>query len=101
MRSPNTVSSIASFLAERRIALIGVSRKPQHFSRALFREFLQRGYDIVPVNQAVADIEGRRCFASVRDIDPHVRAALIVTPASATEPVIHQCLAVGISHIWL
>jgi predicted CoA-binding protein len=101
MGTTNTISSISAFLAERRIAVIGVSRNPQHFSRALCREFLQRGYDIVPVNPALADVEGRRCFASVRDIDPPVRAALIVTPAAATDAVVHQCLAAGIPNIWL
>ena len=38
------------FLAQRRIALVGVSRDPRDLSRTLFRELRRRGYDVVPVN---------------------------------------------------
>ena len=38
------------FLAQRRIALVGVSRNPRDLSRTLFRELRRRGYDVVPVN---------------------------------------------------
>jgi uncharacterized protein len=101
MPSINRLSSISSFLAERRIALVGVSRISQEFSRTLLREFLKRGYDAIPVNPAVTEIEGHRCFASLRDIDPPVRAALILTAPKVTESVVHDCLAQGVSHIWL
>jgi predicted CoA-binding protein len=101
MPSTNTLSSISAFLAERRIALVGVSRTSQEFSRTLLREFLKRGYDVVPVNPAVTEIEGRKCFANLRDIDPPVRAALILTGPKVTESVVHDCLAQGVSHIWL
>ena len=42
--------AIDSFLSCRRIAVVGVSRDPKDFSRAVFRAFVERGYDAVPVN---------------------------------------------------
>ena len=42
--------SIDSFLSCRRIAVLGVSRDPKDFSRSVFRAFVERGYDAVPVN---------------------------------------------------
>lgn len=101
MGATNTLSSIAAFLAVRRIAVIGVSRNAQDFSRTLVREFLKRGYDIVPINPAATEIEGRRCFASLRELDPPVSAALIMTSATETDSVVHQCLSAGVSHVWL
>jgi len=44
----------SDFLAQRRIALVGVSRDPRDLSRALFRELRGRGYDVVPVHPQLA-----------------------------------------------
>jgi hypothetical protein len=43
-------AAIARFLAGKRIALVGVSSRTEDFSRALFRELVARGYDVVPVH---------------------------------------------------
>jgi predicted CoA-binding protein len=51
MASQNSsLEIIEDFLAQMRIALIGVSRKPGSFSVPVFQEFCRRGYDVVPVN---------------------------------------------------
>ena len=44
---------IDDFLSRKRLALVGVSRNPQDFTRSMFREFRRRGYDVVPVNPNV------------------------------------------------
>ncbi len=93
--------AIRSFLAQRRIAVIGVSRSPRGFSTVLFREFFKKGYDVVPVNPNAAEIEGVRCFARVQDIEPRPDAALIMLPARAMEPVVKDCVEAGITHVWL
>ena len=45
-----TTGKIEEFLALRRVALVGVSRNPGDFSRSLFHDMCERGYDLVPVN---------------------------------------------------
>ena len=41
---------INDFLAQKRIAMVGISREPRNFSVSLFQELCRRGYDMVPVN---------------------------------------------------
>ena len=65
-----SMERVRDFLSQKRLAFVGVSRQPKDYSRALFREFGARGYDAVPVNPAIAEIEGCRCFARVQDIEP-------------------------------
>jgi len=50
-----TLQDIQSFLDLKRLAVVGVSRNPTDFTRVLFREFRNRGYDAVPVNPAVRE----------------------------------------------
>ncbi|PYX41387.1 MAG: CoA-binding protein, partial [Acidobacteria bacterium] len=54
-----TIHDVQDFLALRRIAMVGVSRDPEDFSRKLFREMCDRGYDMVPVNLVAEEIDGK------------------------------------------
>jgi len=97
----NTLLDIQSFLALHRIAVVGVSRNPKDFTRVLFRDLLQRGYDAVPVNPAVEDVEGLRCYARVADIPAPVDGALLVTKPEVTDQVVRECAEAGIRSIWM
>jgi predicted CoA-binding protein len=97
----NTLEGIHEFLRQKRLAIVGVSQKPQDFSRKLFREFQKRGYDVVPVNPAARDIEGQPCFASVRDVQPPVSAVLLMTNPATTEVVTRDCAEAGVLWVWM
>jgi predicted CoA-binding protein len=88
------------FLASRRIALVGFSRNPRDFSRFLDAEFRKRGIDVVPVHPDGSQMDGRRRFRRVGDIDPPVDGALVMVPASLAEGVARDCLDAGIRRIW-
>jgi predicted CoA-binding protein len=92
---------IDRFLATRRLAFIGVSRNHNDFSRSLFREFLHRGYEVIPVSPALTEAEGRPGYANVRDIRPPVEAALIMTSSAVSEEVVRECAGAGVKQIWL
>jgi predicted CoA-binding protein len=54
-----SLRDITKFLECKRVAFVGVSRDPHHFSRSLWREFLAKGYDPVPVDPQATEIEGQ------------------------------------------
>jgi predicted CoA-binding protein len=89
------------FLSLRRLAFVGVSRNAGDFSRALFRDLVGRGYDMVPVNPHGLEALGRKSFARVQDIKPPVEAALIMTPRAKTEDAVRDCIAAGVRFLWL
>jgi hypothetical protein len=67
-----TIREVEDFLALHRIAMVGVSRNPEDFSRKLFREMCERGYDMVPVNLVAEEIDGRECLENgIRVVDGH------------------------------
>ena len=98
---PSSLEEARAFLASRRIAVVGVSRNERDFSRAVFRELARRGLDVVPVNPALAEAEGRRCYARLREVTPPADAALLMTPPGQTEAVLEDCVAAGIRRVWL
>jgi uncharacterized protein len=97
----SAMQQIREFLGQERLAIVGVSQQPADFSRTLFREFQKRGYDVVPVNPAVRGIEGKPCFASVREIQPPVSTVLLMTSPAVTETVVRDCADAGVERVWM
>jgi len=100
MPAPRHLDAIERFLAVKRLAMVGLSRNPRHFSNVLYKELLRRGYDVIPVNPNAAQIDGCHCFAHVADIQPPVEAALLITPASATDAAVADCAKANVRRIW-
>jgi len=98
---PTTIAEVRDFLNQRRIALVGLSRDPKDFSRMLFREMCNRGYDMVPVNPAASELESRRCFHRVQEIDPPAEGVLIMTAPRDTERVVRDCAEAGTRRVWM
>lgn len=92
---------IQEFLGQKRFAIVGVSQSPKDFSRALFREFRERGYDPVPVNPAAREIEGQPCFSRLQEIQPPVEGVLLMTSPAVTDAVVHDCAEAGIKRVWM
>jgi predicted CoA-binding protein len=97
----SAMSQIQDFLAQQRIAVVGVSRNPKDFSRTLLHEFKERGYDVVGVNPELAEIDGDRCYAHVQEIQPPVSGAILMTPPNVSEQVVHDCSEAGIKRVWM
>jgi len=96
-----SLETIEVFLAQKRIAMVGLSREPKSFSVALFKEMCRRGYDVVPVNPCSAEIQGRRCFRRIQDIQPPVDAALLMTSPKVTNSVVSDCAEAGVRRVWM
>lgn len=96
-----SLETVEDFLAQKRIAMAGISRSPTSFSAILFNELCRRGYDVVPVNPNAHEIQGRQCFARVQDIHPLVDAALLMTSPKATDQVVEDCIEAGVRRIWM
>jgi predicted CoA-binding protein len=96
-----TRADIDEFLALRRIAMVGVSRNPKDFSRTLFRDLCERGYDVVPVNLFADEIDGRETFQCLQVIRPAVEGALLMTTPHTTEQVVRDCADAGIARVWM
>jgi uncharacterized protein len=96
------VQSAQRFLSLHRIAVVGVSRNPRDFSRAVLKAFLERGLDAVPVNPAagVEELGGRRAFPRLSAVSPPVEGALLLVPPAQADAVAAEAIAAGIRHLW-
>ena len=96
-----SLETIESFLAQKQIAMVGISREPHSFSVMLFAELCRRGYDVIPVNPNTPNVLGRRCFARLQETQPPVEAALLMTSPALTDTVVVDCAEAGIRQVWM
>ena len=96
-----TKQQVDDFLALKRLAVVGVSRDPKHFSHVLWQELRQRRYEAIPVNPNTTELDGQRCYARVQEIQPPVDGVLVMTPASETAQVVRDCVEAGVDHVWM
>jgi uncharacterized protein len=96
-----TMEAIRNFLGQKRLAVVGVSHEPRDFSRTVFRALRERGYEAIPVNPRVSDIDGERCFPRVQDVEPPVGGALLMTNSNVTETIVRDCIVAGVKRIWM
>jgi len=88
------------FLAERSIAVVGVSRT-KGFGNMAFRELKKKGYHVYPVNQYATVVEGEKCYCSLNDLPGPVGGVLTVVPPAQTEKVVADCVRLGIRRVWM
>ena len=94
-------ADIDDFYAQKRLAIVGVSRNEKEYSRLVFQELRQAGYDVVPVNPQAQEIEGLRCYASVAEIAPAVDGAMVLLPAEAGASAAREAAGAGVKRLWL
>jgi predicted CoA-binding protein len=91
---------IESFLDEKRIAVVGVSRT-KGFGNVALKVLRARGWQAYPVNAAADLVDGEPCFHSVGQVPGGVGAVVCVVPPLQTEQVVADCQQAGIRKIWM
>jgi predicted CoA-binding protein len=92
---------IDEFFSGKDIGFIGLSRDPKSFSRHVFNDLKQKGYNFYPVNPNAEEIDGTICCKSISELPENVDRLFIATPKPATDDVIDEALGGRFGHIWL
>jgi uncharacterized protein len=99
---PAMKEAAAEFLARKRVAVTGVSRKPQgHGSNTVYQRLRQRGYEVFAVNPYADQVEGDTCYHDLRSVPGGVDWVLIGTKPETAEATMHECAELGIKRVWM
>ena len=90
-----------SFLAQKRIAVVGVSSTKDDAANLIYRKLREAGYEVFAVNPKVDTVEGDTCYASVQAIPDGVDGAVIVTRPEVTAQVVRECADAGVKQVWM
>ena len=94
---------VHDFLAEKRIAIAGVSRDASRPSAAnlIYHRLKTSGHDVFAVNPNMQTFEGERCYPDLRSIPGGVGGVVIVTRPETAERIVHDCRDAGVRRVWM
>lgn len=93
--------TILDFLAQRKLAFAGISRSPEKFSRAVYKLLKEHGYILFPINPHADNIDGDRCYHSIKELPEKVDGLILMTPPYQTEQVLQEASGLGIRRVWI
>src|SRR4249920_1893952 len=99
-----TIKEAASeFLAKKRIAVTGVSRKnpKDHGANTVFKRLRDRGYEVFAVNPNADQVEGAQSYHDLKSIPGGVDAVVIATAPANAEGTMRECDELGIKQVWM
>jgi len=100
--SRKTVKDAAEeFLAQRRIAVTGVSRSPKdHGANVVYKRLRDRDYEVFAINPNAVTVEGDRAFPDLASVPGKVDGVVIGTAPERALATVRECIDLGISRMW-
>jgi predicted CoA-binding protein len=92
---------VQDFLAQKKIAVVGVSDKRETGSNLGYRKFKAAGYAVSAVNPRLTTFEGDPCYPDLKSIPEKPDAVFILASPKVTEQVVQQCVDLGIQRVWM
>ncbi|MDP8289643.1 MAG: CoA-binding protein [Candidatus Susulua stagnicola] len=92
---------VKDFLSQKSFAVAGSFRNETKVAWRIFKTLQEKGHEVFPVNPGVSEVEGVKCYPSVKDISSNIDVMNIVTPPKVTEDIIKDCKELNINRIWI
>ena len=92
---------VQEFLAQKTIAVVGVSDKRETGCNQAYRNFRDAGYTVFAVNPHMSTYEGAPCYPDLRSIPQTPDAVFILSNPKVSEQIVQECVALGVGHVWL
>ena len=97
----NSKKVVEDFIAQKKIAVVGVSRKKTKFGNAIYKELKQKGYNVFPINPHINNFECDTCYPDLLSLPENVDAVIINVSPAQTEKVVREAKEAGINKVWL
>jgi predicted CoA-binding protein len=94
---------VNDFLAQKRIAVAGVSRDNSHHpvGNLIYHRLKSTGHEVFPVNPHMQTFEGDPCYPDLKSIPGGVDGVVVITRPEVTEQIVHECDAAAIRRVWM
>ena len=92
---------VQDFLAQKKIAVVGVSDKRETGCNLAYRKFKEAGYAVSAVNPRLTTFEGAPCYPDLKSIPEKPDAVFILANPKVTDQIVQQCVDLGVKHVWM
>jgi len=92
---------VQDFLAQKKIAVVGVSNKRETGSNMAYKKFKQNGYQVYPINPRISSYDGETCYPDLKSIPDKPDAVFILASPKVTDQIVQECAELGVKHVWM
>ena len=92
---------VQEFLAQKKVAVVGVSDKRDTGCNLNYRKFKETGYQVYAVNPRISEFEGDPCYPDLKAIPEKPDAVFILASPKVTDQIVQQCVDLGVKHVWM
>ena len=92
---------VQDFLAQKKIAVVGVSDKRDTGCNLAYKKFKENGYQVYAVNPHITSYENAVCYSDLKSIPEKVDAVFVLASPKVTDEIVQQCVELGIRHVWM
>ena len=85
----------------RRVAVVGISARPERDSHRVAAYLQRAGYTIVPVNPHVDTVLGLRCWPSLEAAPGPIDVVDVFRRSELVDPVVDGAIAIGAKAVWM
>lgn len=97
----NVDDLVRGFLAQKSIAVVGVSDRRETGCNMAYKRFKDAGYEVWPVNPRLAEFDGSPCYPNLGAIPKKPDGVFILTKPEITEQIVQECIDLGVGHVWM
>jgi predicted CoA-binding protein len=97
----NINSLVQDFLAQKKIAVVGVSDKRDTGCNLAYRKFRGGDYQVYAVNPHLASFHGDPCYPDLRSLPEKPDGVFILANPQVTDDIAQQCVDLGIKRLWM
>jgi uncharacterized protein len=94
-------SLVKDFLAQKKIAVVGVSSQRDTGCNSNYLKFKNAGYQVYAVNPHIPTYDGVTCYPDLKSIPEKPDAVFILANPKVTEMIVRECVELGIKHVWM
>ncbi|WLD91747.1 CoA-binding protein [Alkalihalobacillus sp. AL-G] len=85
---------------KKRIAVVGLSDRPERTSYQVSQYMQNNGYEIIPVNPSVSEVLGEKAYKSLQDIDGKIDIVNVFRRSEHLPEVAKETRKVGADVFW-
>lgn len=83
-----------------RYAVVGASANPEKYGHTVFFDLRHAGFEVVPVNPKLRELDGVRAYARLQDIQLPPDVAVVVVPPAVGLTIVDEAAAAGVKKLW-
>lgn len=94
------IMNVHNFLAQKNIAVVGVSNKKKKFGNYIFEKLNDEGYSVFAVNPNTDENTEIKFYKSVNDLGI-ISAIVFVTKPNVTNSILREGIPINVKNIWV